>query len=62
MEGRRARAESGVRRANGNEDEGRLGLTARRAERAENGGGGGGSSTRTRSRALTGRQRRVTLL
>jgi len=51
-----------VRRANGNEDEGRLGLTARRAERAVN-GGGGGSSTRTRSRALTGRQRRrVTLL
>jgi len=32
--GRRARAESGVCRANGNEDEGRLGLTARRAEGA----------------------------
>jgi len=50
-----------VRRANGNEDEGRLGLTARRAEGAE--GGGDGSSTRTRSRAFSGRQRRrVTLL
>lgn len=52
--GRRARG------ANGNEDEGRLGLTARRARRERRTSDGG--STRTRRRALSGRRRRCVVL